>query len=166
VPRSSKWSPPFRFPHHNTAYMPHALPIAFCSIVQWLRLALSKGPNTVGVPLPLRTEADPVSETSCYLVILDFWTMDEVQKPITSQCYIPSSEPFRIYMKLLIMQFPDTSFLLGLKIFLDTLLSNTLSLFLPLNMTDCFAGTINVLYILILIFIDRKWEDKIFWIKW
>jgi hypothetical protein len=37
--------------------------------VQWLRLALSKGSNWVGVfsPLHLRTETDPVSETSCFL---------------------------------------------------------------------------------------------------
>jgi hypothetical protein len=52
-------------------------------------LALSKGPNTVGVSLPLhlRTEADPVSETSCYRVILDFRTMNKVQKLINSQVY-------------------------------------------------------------------------------
>jgi hypothetical protein len=31
--------------------------------VQWLRLALSKGPNRVGVFPHLRTETDPVSET-------------------------------------------------------------------------------------------------------
>jgi hypothetical protein len=37
-------------------------------VVQWLRVALSKGPNWVGVFLPhLRTETDPVSETSCFL---------------------------------------------------------------------------------------------------
>jgi hypothetical protein len=41
-------------------------------------------------------ETDPFSKRSCYLVILDFWTMDKVQKPISSQCYRPSSEPFRI----------------------------------------------------------------------
>jgi hypothetical protein len=34
--------------------------------VQWLRLALSKGPNRVGVSLHLRTETDPISETSCF----------------------------------------------------------------------------------------------------
>jgi hypothetical protein len=52
--------------------------------------ALSKGPNGVGVPLPLhlRTEADPFSEMSCYLVILDFRMMDEVQKPIRSQLFM------------------------------------------------------------------------------
>jgi hypothetical protein len=33
---------------------------------QWLRLALSKGPNRVGVSLHLRTETDPVSETSYF----------------------------------------------------------------------------------------------------
>jgi hypothetical protein len=31
-----------------------------------LRLALSKGPNRVDVSLQLRTETDPVSETSCF----------------------------------------------------------------------------------------------------
>jgi hypothetical protein len=41
------------------------------------------------------------SETSCYLVILDFRTMDKVQKPISSQCYIPSLETFRIQHILL-----------------------------------------------------------------
>jgi hypothetical protein len=36
---------------------------------QWLRLALSKGPNWVGVFLShLKTETDPVSETSCPLL--------------------------------------------------------------------------------------------------
>jgi hypothetical protein len=38
-------------------------------VVQWLRLALSKGPNWVWVfsLLHTRTETDPVSETSCFL---------------------------------------------------------------------------------------------------
>jgi hypothetical protein len=38
-------------------------------VVQWFRLALSKGPNWVYVfpPPHLRTETDPVSETSCFL---------------------------------------------------------------------------------------------------
>jgi hypothetical protein len=36
---------------------------------QWLRLALCKGPNCVGVfPQHLRTETGPVFETSCFLV--------------------------------------------------------------------------------------------------
>jgi hypothetical protein len=48
--------------------------------------------------LHLRTEADPVSETSCYLIILNFRTMDRVQKPISSQCYIQSSGPFKIHI--------------------------------------------------------------------
>jgi hypothetical protein len=51
----------------------------------------------VSLPLHLRTEADPVPETSCYLVILNFRTMEKVQKPISSQCYMPSSGHFRIY---------------------------------------------------------------------
>jgi hypothetical protein len=36
------------------------------AVVQWWRLALSKGPNRVGVSLHLKTETDPVSETSCF----------------------------------------------------------------------------------------------------
>jgi hypothetical protein len=46
-----------------------------------LRLALSKGPNRVGVsPTHLRTETDPVSETLCSIVLLEYQRMDEVQK--------------------------------------------------------------------------------------
>jgi hypothetical protein len=38
-------------------------------VVQWLWLALSRGPKWADVLLPhLRTETDPVSETSCFLV--------------------------------------------------------------------------------------------------
>jgi hypothetical protein len=38
--------------------------------VQWLRLALSMGPNWVGIlPPHLRTETDPASETSCFLFL-------------------------------------------------------------------------------------------------
>jgi hypothetical protein len=43
--------------------------------------------------LHLRTETDPVSETSCSL---EYQTMEKVQKPSNSVCYAPSSEPFRI----------------------------------------------------------------------
>jgi hypothetical protein len=45
--------------------------------VQWLRLALFNGPNTVSLPLTLRTETDPVSETFCSL---EYRTMDKIQK--------------------------------------------------------------------------------------
>jgi hypothetical protein len=34
--------------------------------VQWLGLALSKGPNSIGFFPHPRTETDPVSETSCF----------------------------------------------------------------------------------------------------
>jgi hypothetical protein len=37
-------------------------------LVQWLRLAFSKGPNRVGVFPHLRTETDPVSETLCFFI--------------------------------------------------------------------------------------------------
>jgi hypothetical protein len=53
--------------------------------IQCLRLALSKGPNWVGVfsPLYLRTETHPVSETSCFYS-LEYWMMEEVQRPSNS----------------------------------------------------------------------------------
>jgi hypothetical protein len=65
--------------------------------IQWLRLALSKGPNWAGVffpPFHLRMETDPVSEMSCSF---KHRTMDKVQKPRNSLCYWPSSQPFRNY---------------------------------------------------------------------
>jgi hypothetical protein len=56
-----------------------------CLCPQWLRLALSNGPNWIGLPCPiqLRTETDPVSETLCFYCFYSFehWTMDRVQKP-------------------------------------------------------------------------------------
>jgi hypothetical protein len=50
--------------------------------VQWLRWALSKGPNRVSVSLShLRTETDPVYETLCFLVfrIPDYGQSPETQ---------------------------------------------------------------------------------------
>jgi hypothetical protein len=38
--------------------------------VQWLRLALSKGPNWLGVFPHLRTETDPVSETLSFFIVI------------------------------------------------------------------------------------------------
>jgi hypothetical protein len=64
------------------------------------------GPNWVGVlfpPLHLRTETDPVSEMSCFLIsrIPDD---GRVQKKKNSNpvCYTPSSEPFRIWINILL----------------------------------------------------------------
>jgi hypothetical protein len=67
------------------------------SDVQWLRLTLSKGSNRVGVfsPFHLRTETDPVSETSCFYS-LDYRTIEKVQKPSNFVCYTPSPEPLEI----------------------------------------------------------------------
>jgi hypothetical protein len=45
-------------------------------------------------------ETDPVSETLCLLVI-EFQTMDKVQKPIVNECCTPSSEPYREMIVLL-----------------------------------------------------------------
>jgi hypothetical protein len=53
--------------------------------LQLLWLALSNGPNRVDVSLPSpEKEACPVSGTFCSLVIYEFRTMDNVQKPSDS----------------------------------------------------------------------------------
>jgi hypothetical protein len=48
------------------------------------------------------TETDPISEMMCSL---EYRTTDKVQKPINSERYTPSSEPFRLYKFLTILQF-------------------------------------------------------------
>jgi AraC-like DNA-binding protein len=60
-------------------------------------LTLSNEPNGIGVsPSHLRTEINPVSETLCCLVFLEYRTLDKVQKLINSECYTESLEHFRI----------------------------------------------------------------------
>jgi hypothetical protein len=50
-------------------------------------------------PFPhLKMETDPVSET-LFFSNLQFWTMEKVHKPSNPECYAPSSEPFRFYLK-------------------------------------------------------------------
>lgn len=49
-------------------------------VVQWLRLAVSNGPNSIDSPLfHLKTEAVPVSETMCS--VRNFFSMDKIQNP-------------------------------------------------------------------------------------
>jgi hypothetical protein len=43
----------------------HVSVLIFLVMLTLLRFALSKGPNRIGVSPHLRTETDPVSETSC-----------------------------------------------------------------------------------------------------
>jgi hypothetical protein len=51
-----------------------------------IEVSLSKGSERVGVfATQLRTETDPVSETSCSLVFLEYHTMDTVQEPSNSE---------------------------------------------------------------------------------
>jgi hypothetical protein len=76
-----------------------------------LRVALSNGPNWVGLscPIHLRTETDPVSEALWDFLSSTYKTMDKVQnKPNSSVQHTPSSESFQVYpeMKLFI----ETSF--------------------------------------------------------
>jgi hypothetical protein len=62
-------------------------------VVQSLRLALSNGPNRVGV------SSEDGNRSSFRNVVLfsEYRTMDNVQKPSNSECYAPSSEPFGIH---------------------------------------------------------------------
>jgi hypothetical protein len=57
----------------------------------------SSPPRSVSPILHLRTETDPVSETLCFLVLffLECLTMEKAQKLSKSECYTPSSEPFK-----------------------------------------------------------------------
>jgi hypothetical protein len=65
------------------------------------KMFLSKGPNRAGVSLPSPEggKKDPVSETSCF-VVSGIPGDGYVHKLINSECYTPSSEPFRFYMHL------------------------------------------------------------------
>jgi hypothetical protein len=60
-----------------------------------LMLALSKGPNRVGVSL-LPSEDKQIQFPTRYVFqYLEFRTMDKVHKRSNSDCYKPSSEPCR-----------------------------------------------------------------------
>jgi hypothetical protein len=68
------------------------------SLVQWLRLALSKGHNWVGFfsPLHLRTETDLVSETS-FFYSSEYRTMEKVQKPSNSAGFLGYVSRIKFY---------------------------------------------------------------------
>jgi hypothetical protein len=53
--------------------------------IQWLTLALSKGPNRVSVSLHFRTEIDPVSEMSCSSNSLETKRWTKSENPIIPQ---------------------------------------------------------------------------------
>jgi hypothetical protein len=57
------------------------------SVVQWLRLAVSKGPNRVGVFPHLRTETDAVSETLCFSLLFRK-NPDDGQSPKTQYLWM------------------------------------------------------------------------------
>jgi hypothetical protein len=51
--------------------------------IQWLRLALSKGSNTVGGSPHLRAGKDPVSETSCFSSnYFESWRWTKSENPV------------------------------------------------------------------------------------
>jgi hypothetical protein len=66
-------------------------------VVQWLRLALSKGPIIVSVSLPPPEEWNRSSLwKSVFSSCLKYQMMDKFQKTNDSVCFTPLSEPFRI----------------------------------------------------------------------
>jgi hypothetical protein len=85
--------------------------------VQWLRLVLPREPIWVGVfsPLHLRTETDPVFETSCFCSQKNTGRWKKSKTPVT-MCCTPSSEPYKIYLlsdRFVLGLFKDTfSFLI------------------------------------------------------
>jgi hypothetical protein len=96
---------------HNVSETGSVSVLRWGKTIQWLRLALSKGPNWVGVFPHLRTETDPVSETLCFFIVIweksGRWTKSENpislcvihhrQNPIVSIvlyfCYFVSTTP-------------------------------------------------------------------------
>jgi hypothetical protein len=63
------------------------------SITEPVQLALSKGPNKVGVSLPSPGEGKRSSfRNVVFSSYLEFWTMDKVYESSESECYAPSSE--------------------------------------------------------------------------
>jgi hypothetical protein len=77
--------------------------VILTKFVQWLRLALSKGPNWLGVLSPPPTRLQDVNRSSFQNIVfsssLEYRTMDKVQNLGNSACYTPSSEPFGIYLE-------------------------------------------------------------------
>jgi hypothetical protein len=55
--------------------------------------------NTTFRKLDLFSSSGPVSVSKilCFSVLLEYRTMDKVQKPSNAECYTPSSEPIAIY---------------------------------------------------------------------
>jgi hypothetical protein len=69
------------------------------------RFALSKGPNRVGASPPFTWGRKQIQfPKRCFLLYLEFQTINEVQNPSTSECYTPSSEPFRFYKTIFVSE--------------------------------------------------------------
>jgi hypothetical protein len=71
-------------------------------VVQWLILALYKGPKWVGVFSPhVSTETDPVSETS-YVLSLEYRTMEKSKNPVIlcaiQDCQNPLESTSRLFV--------------------------------------------------------------------
>jgi hypothetical protein len=94
-----------KFYFRRSCHLPQNLPglewlngcVNLTGVVQWLRLALSKGPNWVGVFFPPSPEDEKRSSFRNVVFALPRTrTMEKVQQPSNSVCYTPSSESFKI----------------------------------------------------------------------
>jgi hypothetical protein len=73
--------------------------------VQWLSLSLSKAPNRRGVSLPWREGGNSPSFRNAVISnYFEFWKQDNVHKPIDSEWYTSSSEPFKFYKSNIVGQ--------------------------------------------------------------
>jgi hypothetical protein len=82
------------------------------AVAQWLWLALSKRPNAVGLPPPPTFtwgRKQIQYPKRCFLLYLEFLTMDKDQKPSNSECYTPSSERFRFYITDMLIACPNNT---------------------------------------------------------
>jgi hypothetical protein len=73
--------------------------------VQWLRLAVSNGPIREGISPFTWGQKQIQLPKRCILQFFEYRTMGKVQKPSNSECYTPSSEPFKIYFFPIVFYF-------------------------------------------------------------
>jgi hypothetical protein len=69
------------------------------SVLRWGGRIHSTGPNRVGVSCPSPEDGNRSSFRNVvfFCFFLEYRTMNKVQKPSSPECYIPSSEPFKVY---------------------------------------------------------------------
>jgi hypothetical protein len=71
-------------------------------VIQWLKLALSSGPNRVGVPCLVPEGRNIQFPKPC---VSKCWTLNKVKENNNPKCYAPSSEHFNIRKYFRILKF-------------------------------------------------------------